>query len=825
MQGLSPQAVSIFRRVFALLILGSLLATVALADKGSKLYKQAREAEVRNQQDQALVLYEQAWAAEPANGRYKLAVLRMRFATAVMHVERGQKLQKAGKLPEALQEFERAFAIDPSLSVAEQEIRRTLQMIEAARTPGGVAGEAPAPSLTLREQAEADAQRRLDQVAEPVRLTPPSRAPITLKAGNSPKVLYETVGRLAGINVLFDPDYPPGRNISLELNNVTLEQALDTIGVLSKSLWKPLTTNTIFVYAEAKRREYEQQVVKTFYVSNMLLPNELTELAQAIRNLLDATKIMQVTTQNAIVMRDTPDKIAIAEKIIHDIDKSRPEIVISVAVLQARRDRVREIGLFPGSPGLRIPIAFTPRGTIQSDDDGASTSTGSVTLKQLGRIGSGDFSIVVPGGALNLLLSDANTRLLQNPEIRASDGMPAKLRIGERIPIATGSFQPGIGGVGINPLVNTQFQYTDVGVNLDITPRVHGEEEVTLKVMVEVSSVTSRVEIGGISQPIIGQRRIEHDIRLKEGETNILGGIIEQQTEESLSGIPGLSQIPILKYFFSSTRNVLAENEVLIALTPHIVRLPRITALNMRGIDVGTGTNIQIRTRPEVTAPALPPGTQVSPPPGAPSGPSPLTTPPGEARPGTPPARPEAAPETERPAPETVPTPAVPPPGMAPAPQPQAETPPQPAEPEAAQPAVGGSLAFDSVVYSQPVGTAFQVDIAVQNARNIHSVPLQLHYNPKQIKIMNILHGGFLSQDGQAVAVVQRVDEAAGMATITLTRPPGTPGVSGSGTLASISFQAAAPGDSGMMLMRTAARTAAGQPVQMDGTQARVTVR
>src|SRR5205085_4422289 len=209
-------------------------------------------------------------------------------------------------------------------------------------------------------------------------------------------------------------------------------------------------------------------------------------------------------------------------------------------------------------------------------------------------------------------LNDNTVKIIQNPQIRALDGQKATLKIGDRVPVATGSFQPGIGGVGINPLVNTQFQYLDVGVNIDITPKVHQGGEVTLKIALDVSAVTSTTNIGGINQPVIGQRKIEHDIRLREGEVNLMGGILEDQQTKSLSGIPGLAQIPILHYLFAQSTTEHRENEIVFVLIPHIVRGIDLSDLNRRALDVGTASAIELhrasRVVPTATqAPATPP--------------------------------------------------------------------------------------------------------------------------------------------------------------------------------------------------------------------------
>src|SRR5213075_2358384 len=227
-------------------------------------------------------------------------------------------------------------------------------------------------------------------------------------------------------------------------------------------------------------------------------------------------------------------------------------------------------------------------GTTSNTSNTSSSGTNSINLNRLGNLNATDFQVTISSATATALFSDSNTKLIQNPQIRAVDGQKASLKIGDRVPVATGSFQPGIGGVGINPLVNTQFQYLDVGVNIDITPHVHANGEVTLKILMDVSAVTGQQNIGGISQPIIGQRKIEQKIRLKDGEANLLGGIMEDQQTKSLSGIPGLAQIPILKYLFGQTTQDHSENEIVFAIVPHIIRNTDVNEMNQRPIDIGT---------------------------------------------------------------------------------------------------------------------------------------------------------------------------------------------------------------------------------------------
>jgi len=746
--------------------------------KGNAEFKAGRNAEALKDYDTALVHYERALKADPRNVEYRLKATRMRFEAAQFHVARGQKLREKGELQLALAEFEKAMAIDPSSTIAEQELRATMEQLaarQAAATP------APPPAEEPKEEA-----RLMERPAE---LMPISREPINLKITNEARIVFETICKLAGLTVVFDPDFQ-SRRISTELTGVTLEQALDVAALQSKAFWKPVTGNIIFVAPEQaqKRRDYEEMVVKTFYLSNTIQAQDLTEIVTGLRQLLDLRRVQQVNAQNAIVIRDTMDKVLLAEKVISDIDKAKPEVVIQVSVLQARRDRARDLGITPGSSSV---LSFTPRnptGTSDSGTDSTTTTTSQLRLNDLKRLGSADYSITLPGAAAMALITDSTTKIIQNPQIRVVDGQQAKLRVGDRVPIATGSFQAGlgvgavgqVGGAGaglVNPLVNTQFQYIDVGVNVDITPRIHVNHDVSLKVGIEVSSVAGRVNIGGIEQPIISQRKIEHDIRLKEGEVSVLGGIVEESETKSLSGWPGLSKIPILRYFFSGESVDRTESEVLIVLTPRIVRLPEITPENLKSILAGTDQNVSVREKA-----------------------APLPAPP--------------APKPEAPAP-------TPPGGVQPAPA-QPPTAGQPPAPEAARPA---RLRFEPPTITLNRGETTTVAVVVEDVKDLFSIPMLLQYDPKVIAVEEVRHGGFLSGGTQEVAIVQRIDQERGQAIISSTRRPNTEGISGSGTLVGLVIRGVAPGTSQLSIVQVNARDSKQKPLPLVSTEASIRVQ
>ncbi|MBS1842389.1 MAG: type II and III secretion system protein [Acidobacteria bacterium] len=719
--------------------------------KGGNEYNQARKSENLQDLDTALQYYQKAYNADPRNAAYRIKLNQIRFEASAYHVKQGQKLRDNGDLRGAAAEFQRAATIDPSNDAAMQEMSRTLSLIAEKNRAADT-------------QASATTEASEDIYASaPPELKPLSNAPINLKATDDAKAIFTAIAKLAGVNVIFDTDFT-ARRISVDLNNVTLEQALAITGIQSKAWWKPVTENMIFVIPDTtqKHRDYDETVVKTFYLSNVTQPQDLTDIANGLRQVAEIKKIQQLNSQNAIIVRDTPDKIAIAEKLIADIDKARPEVVIQVEVLSASTDRLRDLGVLPGqSASLQFnpPTSTTNTGgTGTGTGTGGGTTSNPLSLKGF-HFSTADYSVTLPGATANFILTDTATKIIQNPEIRSIDGQPAKLRIGSRVPIATGSFQAGV-GVGttaVNPLVNTQFTYLDVGVNVDITPHIHPNHEVSMKVAIEVSQVTGQAAIGGINQPIIGSNKIEHDIRLREGETSVLGGLFQQIDSNTLNGIPGLSQIPFLQYLVSDKKKDHQESDVLITLTPRIVRLPDWTKANLRPILSGSEQQVQVKRENEIRTPSQQP---------------------------------------------------VSPAGTGPAPNGAAGAVPANTNPSAPMggDASASRVRFEPGVLSLKVGESPTIGIAVDNVTDLFSIPMMIQYDPNVISIEEVQHGAFLSGGNQEIAIVQRVDAEHGQAIISATRQPNTPGVSGSGTLLGLKIKAKAPGNTKISIVQVNAR-------------------
>jgi general secretion pathway protein D len=763
------------RRTLTALALASILALLGGCPKGSSDFDQGKKAESVHDYESALAAYNRALQSDPKNVEYKLHADQMRFEAAQAHIEQGQKLRDKGDLEAAIAEFRKAGELDPAIPAADEEVQKTLDMMNAR-----AAAAAAAPGASPEETP---AENELE--TGPPQLKPLSTAPINLVMTNDSKTVFETIAKLAGLTVVFDPDFT-SRRIPVELDNVTLEQALDVVAIESKAYWKPLASNIIFVTLDQlqKRRDYEEEIVKTFYIKNSIQTQDLQDLVTSLRALLDLKRVQQINSMNAIVIRDTPDKVMLAGKIIDDVDRARPEVIVQAEVLVANRDRMRDLGI---TPGTSITLAPNPASSSSSSSSSSSTTV-AATLGLNQKLSlRANYSITLPSATANALLTDSTTRLLQNPEIRIVDGEQAKLNVGDKVPVATGSFQAGVGTSAasvVSPLVNTQFQYQDVGVELDITPRIHPDDSVTRKMEVDVSSVVATISIGGINEPEIGEDKTEQEVRLTDGEVNIIGGLVTQENTKSVSGWPGLANVPILRYFVSDNSTTNNDDELLIVLIPHIIRLPDITPESLKSFYSGSETNPAVLMVNDDTSPSAV----------APTAAQAASTPPATMMGAAPPPAVASPAAVATPAYVAPSAPVVPAPSAAAAPAMQVA------------PGQGARLRFDPSTVSLKPGETTTISVVADNVQDLFSIPVLLQYDPKIISVEQVNQGGFLSGGTQEIALVQRVDKDRGQAVISATRMPNTPGVNGTGTLFGIQIRALAPGQTNLSIVQTNAR-------------------
>jgi general secretion pathway protein D len=777
------------------------LATApAHAQSAGSWNRRGVNAEAREDYDAAFEDYRQAHLKKPKDLRYKERYERLRFQAANVHLDRGRVLRQSGDVTGAINEFARSLQIDPGNQAAAQELQVTEKSGQSsAATPDGQTattgpnpGRVLVPGLDEQTPYQIQTQKDIESMGAPVTLQPVSNDPITLHMVEDTKVIYQAIGKATGLNVIFDPDYTSKR-IPVDLTSVSLPDALRIVGMLSGTFWKPVTGNTIFVAQNnrTKHTDLDDLAVETFYLTNVSQQNDANEILVAIRNLLDPSiKVYLVASQNAIILRATPDELVLAEKLINDLDRTRAEVVVDVAVLEVSRQKERDLGItLPTSFGLTPQTSNS--NITSSTTTSSTTSTSGLTLNTLGNLNATNFAITVGGGTVNALLSDSDTRILQNPRVRATDGQRATLKIGSKIPVATGSYSAGAAVTTASLGVQTQFTYLDVGVNIDMTPTVHYDREISLKMKIEISAQNGSVTISGVTEPIISQRVVEQVIQLKDGEPSILAGLLQQQDTKTVAGTPGLGEIPFLKYFFSSQDKVQQSDEIVFLLIPHIVRESLLTDENTRRIYTGTSQAVELIKRD----------------------PPPMFTPDGKALAGTTPAmQPTSAANAASAMLGKMAADARPmQPGMAaPAPQPAGVLP--------------VSLSVLPAVANQSVGSTFQVAVMAANAHDLFSVPLQMQFDPRVLQLVNVDAGELLGRDQQAVALVHR-DEGNGAVTVSASRPPGTKGVDGQGTVCTLTFKALAAGDSSLALTRIGAKDSKQNSVPAVGTQAVVHVK
>ncbi len=563
--------------------------------------------------DRAVVEYTRAIREKPDNRSARQGLERVRIRASQDHFFRGRRLAAAERFEEALIEFQLASELNPSDAAADAALRDTRQRLrtKVAVSRGG------------KTELQALIERSRELGPPGLELPAGTKLPDTLVFSNaSSRAVFTAIARFAGISVVFDPTFRDS-TITVDLRNVTLPEALASLTASTRTFYRVTAQKTVAIVPDtpAKRREYEEAVVATFFLSNA----DVKEVIDLLRIVVDVRQISPITTTNSISLKDTPERIEAAGKLIAAIDKARPEVVIDVELLEIDRARLRDYGLQLASP-LAEGAPSGLAGSLEVDPQG-------LTLDSIRRLTRADVFITgVPAIYYRMLKTDANTRTLANPQLRTSEGIAAQARFGDRVPVPVTQFAPiATGGVNQQPI--TSFQYENIGVNIDIVPRTHHNDDVSLSLRVSLSSV-SGTGFGGL--PTFANREITTTIRLKDGETNMLAGLIRDEERTSLAGIPWLADLPFVGRFFANNQRTTQETDIVLTLTPHIVRVLDLSESDLRPFRLGRdlpGVSIPEQPTPrEVTPrdrgvdqlPVTPPGGAVAPQPSAPAFPQPL---------------------------------------------------------------------------------------------------------------------------------------------------------------------------------------------------------
>jgi len=540
------------------LIIAVTITLASCASSGS--IRTARNAESQQNYDIAVAEYTKLLRDNPNNREARQGLERAKLRASQDHFTTARRLATTGKLEDALIEYQLAAELNPANADIDHELQTTRSLLRNKIT---VADNGKTRLESLIEQSLA---APLPGAALPVDAKLPDA--VVFRDANA-RDIYSAIGKFTNLSVMFDPTFRD-QPVSIDLRGQTLEDALNSLSLMTRNFWRVTAPRTIVVVPDtaAKRREYEEEIIRTFYLSNA----DPKETLDALRIVVDARRVTLLTGTNAIVIKDTPERVEAAGKIISQIDKARPEVIIDVELLEVNRTHLREYGLqiaSPGQPGIS--------GSADYNKDGLS-------LRSLSNLTTADVLLTnLPTLYYRLLKNDSATRILANPQLRTTEGIAAQARFGERVPVPVTTFQPiAAGGVQTQPI--TSFNYEPIGVNIDITPRMHHDDAVSLALKVELSSISGK---GFGDLPTFGSRQINTVIRLKDGETNMLAGLIRDEERTSLAGMPGLSDIPVIGRLFAYNRKETQETDIILTLTPRIVRVLNLTETDLQPIRVG----------------------------------------------------------------------------------------------------------------------------------------------------------------------------------------------------------------------------------------------
>jgi general secretion pathway protein D len=530
-----------------------ILTLVSCASSGS--LRLAQNAETAQNYDLAVAEYTKLLRENPESKEARIGLERAKLRASQDHFTKARRLSATGKLEESLIEYQLAAELNPGNADIARELQETRTQLRA--------------QVAIRE----DGKTRLESLIAQSRSAPlpgtvlpeDAKLPesVVFRDANARDV-YSAIGKFTNISVAFDPAFRD-TPVSIDLRNETLADALNKLSSATRNFWRSTGERGIIVVpdTQAKRREYEEEVYQTFYLSNA----DLKETIDILRIVVDARRIAALTATNAITIRDTPERIKAAGTIISALDKARPEVIIDVELLEVNRTHLSEFGLQIASPN-------------QAGISGqADVNREGFTLQDLTNLTQADVLLTnLPGLYYRLLKNDAATRILANPQLRTTEGISAQARFGERVPVPVTTFAPiAAGGVQTQPI--TSFNYEPIGVNIDITPRMHHDDAVSLALKIELSSISGS-GFGGL--PTFGSRSISTSIRLKDGETNMLAGLIRDEERKSFATIPGLGDIPVIGRLFGYNRRETTETDIILTLTPRIVRVLNLTAEDLQ---------------------------------------------------------------------------------------------------------------------------------------------------------------------------------------------------------------------------------------------------
>jgi general secretion pathway protein D len=826
-------AVVLTRKLIALLVLVVLLAGCT----AGRAFRRGRDAAAAGEWDAAVAHYQEALQASPDNATYKIELERAMQNAARDHITRARDFEAKDQLDAALIEYKKAVEMDASnrlAAVRAAELERIIrERIEKSR---------PRPAIEqLREQAR-------KQV--PV-LNPADRTPLKISFNNAGlRDILNFISQTSGINIQYDIAF---RDVpySVNLDGVTLEDALQQILSVNGYFYKVINPTTIVIAQDNAQghQKYDDLVLQTFYLSHAD-PAELTQVLTALMRIQTQTPPVMFPnkTSNSISVRGTAAVVSVIERLIRANDKPRAEVIVDVQILEVNRRRLKQYGIDLNAYALNLifsPEVAPPNTSVSPGTPSPSPPPFNLNTITQG-ISTADFYLGVPTAVLRFIENDSNTRVLAKPQLRGAEGRSMTLNLGQEIPVVSTVFGAAVQG-GFASIPQSSFTYRPVGVNMEMTPRVTYDGEIILELSVENSALGTPIDVAGQSVPSFTSRKVTTKLRLREGESNLLAGLIAERDSKSISGVPGLVRVPGLNSIFGNNQRDTEQTDIVMLLTPHIVRTHELTVDDLAPMYIGTQANVGVTGPPPLIAPLpdeAPVAGGVTTPPSVPGAPPPgLPRPPGAAPTGVPPAGPPAAPPgtvpvptpvgpvTERPtfppAPGTPPPGGVVPPGIPPVAPPRDPTAPPtatPGQPTPPSTSVAQVILTLTTMEMRIAGGPYLVPLSVNNASRLSTMTLTVTYNPSVLRVRNVQDGLFMRQGGVTATFQPKIDAVAGRVDIVVTRGGDLAGASGAGLIAALQFDAVGTGNS-MIQVSGLATNPEGGAVPLTFTPVNATVR
>ncbi|MBL7082702.1 MAG: hypothetical protein ISS41_03600 [Candidatus Aminicenantes bacterium] len=693
----------------------------------SQSYKLGHEAAISKNWDEAIKYFESAAREDPKNSVYRLALLRAKLAASYDHLNKARELASHEKKEEALAEYKKAL----SYGYLGRDIVEEVQ------------------SLTKEEEPE-------EEEPKEIRIEPP----VKLKVGDEKIILkfpveaplrsiFQALGKHARVNILLDEQF---RDIpfSIDLVDMNFERALNSLCMASKNFYRVIDERTIIIAPDLpqKRVQYELNAVKTFYLSNINAEEIRADLTTILRSQYKGPTIIVDKNLNSVTIRDAPEIIELAERILRIWDKPKGEIIVDLEIMEVSRVKLRQLGLEleAGLIGLRY------------SDLEPTTEPSWMKLKDLDFSKTENFHISLPAAVVQFLESDSDTKIISQPRLRGLDGEEMTYVVGDKIPIPRTTFTPiAIGGISQQPVTN--FEYEDVGIDVKITPRIHFEREVTLELEIKVKSLGGA---GFANIPIITTREVKNVIRLKDGETNLLAGLLKDEERKTVSGIVGLKHIPILGGLLSSTNQTIQQTDVILTITPRIIRIIPVSEEDQKPLWIGTqGISSTVTT-----------GQQ-------------------------PPER-ELLDQRAR----------------------------QAAEQEQTGARSGeNQIRLNPPSLNVSRNREFRISVNARIQGEVSNMSLNINFNPEVVRLKEVIQGRFLSQLGEDVPFLKNIDNSSGFCILGFSNPVTGKGIKGTGSFATLVFESIGSGESPVSVTEISANNPSGQTVTFTSSESRIIVK